>query len=358
MTSSSASNLPCPNWVFSNTSNVHVCKDRSWFTEYTPFESSVGSIYFDAQKIPVAGVGVVVLPVKRRPNRTGSDAHGQLLLHSILHCPSILCNIIGKTPQFQANYVIDFRWGQTGKSKGTIQDHHGRFVAYFAPNKRLFQVQLSGPPVGPAVGPSVLEGDEPLLLNVKWSEGEQARWETYKQNCSGPLAIMQTNNGTAKDQPEQSRIQQQPKISNIHQQSSPPYTADEKQWITTYYGNEYRFLLVHGLSIYKDEDREEGREIVRALMLKDGPWAKSYPEGSALGKKNDNSDHASEDSDEDYEESMADHLFDEKSLRMIKTYYGTSMNFMHSFGLRIYELDDWNEAQAIANEMMKDDKYH
>ncbi|RYO88785.1 hypothetical protein DL766_002984 [Monosporascus sp. MC13-8B] len=48
------------------------------------------------------------------------------------------------------------------------------------------------------------------------------------------------------------------------------YTEAEKQRIKEHYGNEFRFLLQHGLRIYKEEDRGEGRDIVKALMQDDG----------------------------------------------------------------------------------------
>ena len=44
------------------------------------------------------------------------------------------------------------------------------------------------------------------------------------------------------------------------------YSGEERAFIRTHFKSEYNFLLTHGLSIYKDEDREEGRAILRALM--------------------------------------------------------------------------------------------
>lgn len=245
---------------------------------------------------------------------------------------------------------------------GTIKDRHGRSIAYFTPKKRFHQVKLSGPPVGPAVGPSALR-DGIFVLNVRWSELEQARWETYKQSRGGPLSIVQSKNETVKDQPKKSIVQGQPKNNKIqHPQPSPPYTTYEKQWLKVHYGNEYHLLQAYGLSIFKDEDREEGRAMVRQFMAEEGSEGKELvltllgeSEGST-DTKNDNSEDESEESDEDWEGSMADHLFDEKSLRWIKNYYGTSTSFMHSFGLKIYKLDDCNEAQAIACAMMEDEK--
>lgn len=48
-----------------------------------------------------------------------------------------------------------------------------------------------------------------------------------------------------------------------------PYTAGEKTWVKENYGGEFKFLLGHGLKIYNEEDREEGRAIARAFMEDD-----------------------------------------------------------------------------------------
>ncbi|KAK6515881.1 hypothetical protein TWF281_004472 [Arthrobotrys megalospora] len=45
----------------------------------------------------------------------------------------------------------------------------------------------------------------------------------------------------------------------------PPYRAGEKTWLKKHYGGEFHFLNKHGLKIHKEEDREEGRKILRAL---------------------------------------------------------------------------------------------
>jgi hypothetical protein len=47
---------------------------------------------------------------------------------------------------------------------------------------------------------------------------------------------------------------------------SAPYTEEEKGWLKREWGDEFKFLTTYGLSIYKDEDRDEGRRIVRAMM--------------------------------------------------------------------------------------------
>jgi hypothetical protein len=46
----------------------------------------------------------------------------------------------------------------------------------------------------------------------------------------------------------------------------PPYTAEEDVWLQDRFDGEGNFLLRHGLSIDKDEDRDAGRSIFRALL--------------------------------------------------------------------------------------------
>jgi len=52
------------------------------------------------------------------------------------------------------------------------------------------------------------------------------------------------------------------------------------------------------------------------------------------------------------ERHMVDYLFDERSLRWMKKHYGTSMSFMYSYGLRIYDQDDCQVAQAMIGDLM------
>jgi hypothetical protein len=47
------------------------------------------------------------------------------------------------------------------------------------------------------------------------------------------------------------------------------YTAAEKQWLKDEWRDEFHFLRAYRLSVYKDEDREEGRAIVRAFIRED-----------------------------------------------------------------------------------------
>ena len=50
---------------------------------------------------------------------------------------------------------------------------------------------------------------------------------------------------------------------------SPPYTAKEKRWLKKNFGGEFRFLRMYALSIYDEDEREEGRAIARGFMEHD-----------------------------------------------------------------------------------------
>jgi hypothetical protein len=51
--------------------------------------------------------------------------------------------------------------------------------------------------------------------------------------------------------------------------NTPPYTTAEKNWLNVHWGGEFQFLQAYQLSIYDEDDREEGRRIVRAFMAQD-----------------------------------------------------------------------------------------
>jgi hypothetical protein len=248
--------------------------------------------------------------------------------------------------------------GGSGNSDGAIKDAQGRSVAYFVPNKRFFQVQLSGPPVGPIVGPSAFKKDTDYLINVRWSSDEKARWQTFKHGLSDSTKCpTSTDHSTGLSSK---------KVKLDSTQQNPLYTLEEKRWLKVHYGDEFHFLQAYGLSIYKDEDREEGRVIMRGFMAEESSQGKelvdallgSDDEGDSIPDEDTSGGDEDEDEDEDENDldgHMADYHFDAESLEWIKQYYGNSMNFMFSYGLKFYDDDDCKEAIAIVHAMMSND---
>ncbi|KAK7409166.1 hypothetical protein QQX98_008659 [Neonectria punicea] len=183
-------------------------------------------------KTQVVGIGTVDLPTKTDPTKTGPRAHGILRLKNVLHAPGLLCNIIGKP--IADDYRIQDISSRPDQSGFIINRSNGRSAAYFKPLDRFkfFEVRLSGPPIGPKVGPSPLSQQGIMLIHAFWPNSEREKF-----------IALQAAKAAATD----------------------GLTDVEKAWLKEH-GGEYRFLKNHGLSIYKEEDREEGRITLRAVM--------------------------------------------------------------------------------------------
>lgn len=97
------------------------------------------------------------------------------------------------------------------------------------------------------------------VIRATWPDFERAK---YEDRCKATVAAAgtpitpATPATTASTQPVA---------------SAPPLNIEEKEWLKqkSGFGNELLFLRANGLSIYKEEDREEGRQIVRAFIAKD-----------------------------------------------------------------------------------------
>lgn len=178
------------------------------------------------------GIGTVELPVKKIPNDVGPQSHGILRLHNVLYVPTATCNIIGSPIADEYTIVLG---PQTESTQGIIMDKGGMTAAYFVPLASLFQVKLADPPVGPRVGPIPFDSSKAHFIKVRWENTEREKWEASR-------------------------------AAEVLQATEPPFSAEEKKFLKKHWGGEYRFLLTYGLSIFKEEDREEGRGILRALM--------------------------------------------------------------------------------------------
>ncbi|KKZ66568.1 hypothetical protein EMCG_07682 [[Emmonsia] crescens] len=215
-------------------SNVHVAKDRAWFTDYTPFKTELRDAYgMMKTPTPVVGIGTVDLATKCLPNQTGPGSRAVLHLKNVLHTPSAICNILGG-PLFN-DYDVTTGGEANSASSGSIKDSEGRCVAYFDRRKSWFQVRPCGPPYGPQLGPTVFKEGGAYMLSVSWPASEQKRWHDHQNKA---VAVLE----------------------------NPGYTSEEKAWLKKHYKSEFHFLRVNGLKIYKNEDRGEGRLIVRAMM--------------------------------------------------------------------------------------------
>ena len=215
-------------WIFSNNSDVHVANHRDWFTSYTPFTTSFNGL-FGAGGVEVLGIGDVELPVKTHPTRHGAAHRGTITLRTVLHAPSATCNIIGYPILKELNCKIELGGGGEIVSRDT-----GARLGIFD-SVKLFRLRLQGQ----SATQTSLDKNSVYIMRANWDPAERARWDSYKAGLSGK------------------------------QHESPPLTAEEKQWVKKHYGNEHNFLLSYGLKIFNEEDRDEGRVILRALMQED-----------------------------------------------------------------------------------------
>jgi hypothetical protein len=262
------------------------------------------------------GVGTVEIPTKRSPNRSGVSSHGLLHLKQVLHVPDFICNVIGKPIIRSDDYDVRFDGGPT--TMGTIKDSQGKNVAYFDPNRPLFSIKVREQPEGPKLGPRRLQKDGMYMISCQWDATQQQRWLDFQaQNGLN-------NPGSGSE-------------SARFATTNPPYTDAEKAFLKENWRNEYDFLIQYGLQIHKEEDRDEGRSILRAIMQ----------EGD--------SDENIEDDGLEYVGHQADYNFSSDQLDWIEERYGNSETFMLSYGLRFYDSDHVEEAKAIVDLMMAQD---
>ncbi|KAJ4360797.1 uncharacterized protein N0V89_001364 [Didymosphaeria variabile] len=232
---SSSNNQLCPDWVFLNLSNVHVAKDRDWFTSYTPFESTLASLY-GGSNMRILGIGTVHIPVKQTPNSTSTTLWR---LEDVLHVPDFVCNALGAP--LVDKYGYTFIWGGDKTSKGTIRNDLDQQIAYFLAKRPLYVLAIEAPE-GKQLGPPVIVEGKNWMINCRWEDTERKKWEDYR-DAQKNEAVDAREDGV-----------------------NSGYTDAEKDFAKQHWGSEYKFLTVHGLSIYKEEDREQGRIILRTLI--------------------------------------------------------------------------------------------
>lgn len=124
------------------------------------------------------------------------------------------------------------------------------------------------------------------------------------------------------------------------QNTNGPLTKDEKKWLKDNWGGEFHFLQSYCLSIYKEEDREEGRSIMRALMEDDNE--DDHDDGNTFLRE----------LEEDPTSHVADYHFSAKELDWIATHYKHSGNFLLSYGLKPFDNEDCREGKSIVQSLM------
>jgi hypothetical protein len=305
----------------------------------------VYSIYGN-RPLKVSGIGTVEIPTQPSLDRCGAASHDSLHLKEVLHVPDLLCNIIGDLNG--DGYDVSLGNYPEPATRGTIRHRQGGIVAYFDPTRPLYSVEVRGSGLlrGRTLGPSALEWGVPYFLNCRWDPAEQQRWQDFKAR-------------------EIHRMSAQIFVSD----GRPPYTAAEKTWLKKWRISEFEFLRMYGLKMYDDEDRAEGRALVRGFMqddLYDGisndepatKIIKTFHEGKQEEEEEEEEEEQEEEEEEeeqnepDTKVEQAKHKFSAAQLQWIDDTYGDIHNFMAAHGLYLHDDNDIREAKMNIDEMI------
>ncbi|KAF5672772.1 signal sequence receptor alpha subunit [Fusarium heterosporum] len=165
-----------PGWLYSEYSNVHVCRDRAWFGDtYVPLISEVAC---DNGVLDVASIGIVKLQV-----------HELWVLTMVLHCPKAHCNTF-KFPlsKESSNRRLVLRSGrESGNCVVADLSDYGRVVADLTSRKpggfRFANVQNH--PEGTHKGPYTFWKAEIDVPSYRWLEHDVKRAELiFPQFCT------------------------------------------------------------------------------------------------------------------------------------------------------------------------------
>ena len=129
--------------------------------------------------------------------------------------------------------------------------------------------------------------------------------------------------------------------SSQTQDANAPLTKDEKKWLKDNWGGEFHFLQSYGLSIYEEEERAEGRSILRALM-----------EDDEEDEEDDDGNTFLRELEEDPTSHVADYHFSAKELDWIAKYHKHSGNFLLNYGLKPFDDEDCRKGKSIVQSLM------
>ncbi|KAL2030954.1 hypothetical protein VTO58DRAFT_108309 [Aureobasidium pullulans] len=246
--------------------------------------------------IDVHGIGTVVLPTRTYDEGKSHKPSSEITLHHVLYAPSGITNI--------------FAWRQE-------QD---------------LDVTMS---FGKSAGPIKKRGSNKYYVHATWPNEEI---EKYNKFIGEPQARKQN------ELPSNA-------VRDAKATSSAPLTTEESAFLKKNYGGEFKFLMSFGLKMHNEDDREEGRRILRAFMSEedDEPMADSDD-----AEDSDESNDFLAELEEDPTSHLADYKFSPDQLDFIKKNYRHSGNFMLCHGLKPFDNDDCDEAVSTVRALMED----
>lgn len=175
--------------------------------------------------IEVLGVGDVELDVQTYPDGTGPCSYRTIVLRDVLYVPTGKCNILGR-PILKDFEVV------TKSFTGQLTDKNGEPAGLidFPGLPRLRLVGMSG------IDTCIWDQTK-YTINAVWSDAERAIYQARQ---------------------------------DLEASTLPPLTQEERAWLGRHYhGNEWKFLQSYLLDLTNDEERAQGRAILRSLMEQD-----------------------------------------------------------------------------------------
>lgn len=243
-------------WVWVNTTNVHIANHRDWFSTFTPYEGTLQTGF--GTSIAFHGFGTVHLPVDlSNPTKKAPP----LTLHRVLYAPDSIINIYASPCE---PYHIIKHIG----TDSTLVTPKERTVVAILDNPHVYKIRL----VGHKVNQSIITRDH-LLVNCRMSLQEMQRFQRFldgrchpnddTDDMSPPPLGPVTNSGEEPSSSTQNLVRLQ---DHYEAGEVPPYSEAEFEWIKREHGSEYQFLKSLGLYMCKDKDRVDGRVLARAIM--------------------------------------------------------------------------------------------
>ena len=213
----------CPDWIISTGSDISAVKDRGSFICYTPFATKAKPLLGDS--VNAQGVGTIAVrvacPAPKKEN--------VLTLDDVLYCPTAFCNVLGvdflKTYDPHELSYSPNDMDEPCNLKGADGSYVG--MIKWHPKPKLLKLLLA-----PEPNRTSLDPNGTYAFTISWPQEERQRWKNHKYGIS-------------------------------------PLTSDEKQWLKQNgHKDEWHFLGDHGLSMYKEEERQEGRILLRQILSK------------------------------------------------------------------------------------------
>ena len=232
-------------WIVSTASNVHVATNRDWFINFTPFKTAIDTGLVTNSIVGIEGIGDVELPLELSDEDSPYSADHivtqRLILRDVLYTRESPANIIGFSIlaryhrcRFEMNSDYSEIIDMGTRSRVAVVDNHV-----------LYHLRLRGQ----RLGRSSLDHDTAYVIRAMWPEEERQRWQRFKAVKDEPKSPL-TNRDSGSD-------------------ALLPLSEQEKRFLKKHWKNEFNFLRDQGLKLMNDEDRSEGRQILKCLMERD-----------------------------------------------------------------------------------------